>query len=79
METAKPAGVATDLALRVSVDPAGCLRCAACASLAPELFAIGAHASRSLRAPATPEETARVRAAALLCPAQAITLHGDGP
>jgi ferredoxin len=57
---------------RYAVDRAACIRCAACSSLAPTLFAVDATAARLVRQPETAAERALVTAALLNCPAAAI-------
>ena len=51
-----------------------CIRCAACASVAPGLFAVDRGPARVLRAPETDAERLAAQAAAILCPAGAV--HG---
>lgn len=55
------------------IDARRCIRCAACATVAPEHFAVGAGKARVVKAPATASEHAACSAAAALCPTQAIT------
>lgn len=55
-----------------------CIRCAACASVAPQLFAVDRGTARVLRAPETDAERLAARAAAILCPAGAVRgLEGE--
>ena len=49
-----------------------CIRCAACASVAPGLFAVDRGPARLLRMPRTEAERLAARAAALLCPTGAV-------
>jgi ferredoxin len=49
-----------------------CIRCAACASVAPGLFAVDRGPARVLRAPETEPERRAARAAAILCPTGAV-------
>src|SRR6185295_17956597 len=49
-----------------------CIRCAACASVAPGLFAVDRGPARVLRAPETEAERLAARAAAVLCPTGAV-------
>lgn len=55
------------------VDPRACIRCGACATVAPIHFGVGPGPARVLRSPAGPEEVSDCRSAAALCPTQAIT------
>jgi ferredoxin len=48
------------------------VRCHACATLAPEVFAIGGDKVTVARQPETKDERDRAMAALLVCPAQAI-------
>ncbi|HLU64737.1 MAG TPA: ferredoxin [Kofleriaceae bacterium] len=57
---------------RYAVDPASCIRCAACAILAPGVFEVDRRGSRLLRQPGDPDERAACDAAALICPTGAI-------
>jgi ferredoxin len=57
-----------------SVDTARCIRCAACATVAPEHFAVAGGKARVTRAPATATELRACAAAATLCPTQAISV-----
>jgi ferredoxin len=54
------------------IDPEACIHCGACASLAPELFAVEPGQSNVLRQPETDEEQRRAEAALLNCPTAAI-------
>lgn len=49
-----------------------CIRCAACASIAPELFLVEDDGAKLLRQPETREEVDDVLAAAAACPVEAI-------
>jgi ferredoxin len=60
-----------------AVDPRRCIRCAACASVAPALFALDGPSARFVRPPEDDEERAAVEAAVLLCPASAIHREVD--
>ena len=61
-----------------SIDARACIRCAACATVAPAHFAVGAGTAKLLRPPATPEERFSCEAAAKLCPTKAVLTHsGD--
>lgn len=54
-----------------------CLRCAACSTLAPELFALRAASAEAIARPSTDDERDRGMAALLVCPAQAIGMTAD--
>ena len=54
------------------VDSRSCIRCAACATVAPAMFGVGPGPARARRAPSTPEQLRDCRAAVALCPTQAI-------
>ena len=54
------------------VDARRCIRCAACASVAPGLFAIEGQAAAAVRAPADDAERWRCEVAVLLCPTSTI-------
>jgi len=54
-----------------AVEPERCLGCGSCAIIAPEVFAV-ARRVRLVRQPATESERTACRAAALVCPTQAI-------
>lgn len=56
------------------IDARKCIRCAACATVAPEHFAVGAGKARVVNEPGTPEQLAACSAAAALCPTQAISV-----
>lgn len=56
----------------VTVHAGGCIRCAACSSLAPEILRLDVPATRALRAPRNDEERARCEVAARICPTGAI-------
>jgi len=62
---------------RLRIDPAACVRCGACSSLAPELFAVERDESRVLRDPETEDERRRAEAALLNCPTAAIKGSSD--
>lgn len=49
-----------------------CLRCAACSTLAPELFALRAAGAEAIARPSNDDERDRGMAALLVCPSQAI-------
>jgi ferredoxin len=57
-----------------SVDPRACIRCAACATVAPAHFSVGAGPARVFRAPVEASEIRSCEGAAALCPTQAITV-----
>lgn len=61
----------------LAIDAATCVRCAACSIIAPALFEVSRKGSRVLRQPITPDDHRAVRAAAAICPAQAI--HPNAP
>jgi ferredoxin len=54
------------------VDARTCIRCAACATVAPGLFALDGPAARALRSPIDDVERRACAAALLLCPTTAI-------
>jgi ferredoxin len=54
------------------IDREACVHCGACASLAPELFAVARYQSDVVRQPETDEEQRRAEAALLNCPTAAI-------
>lgn len=56
----------------VTIDPSACVRCAACAAVAPAVFELSRKGIRVLRPPADRAEAAACRAAALICPTRAI-------
>jgi ferredoxin len=56
----------------VTVDVRVCVRCAACSSLAPRVFSVTTKGTRVVRQPEAASERAACRAAALICPTQAI-------
>jgi ferredoxin len=56
----------------VTVDLGLCVRCAACSSLAPRVFEVTSKGTRVARQPDGAAERALCRAAALICPTQAI-------
>ena len=56
----------------VAVDLSTCVRCGACAIIAPTVFELSRKGTRVLREPDANDEAA-VRAAALICPKQSIT------
>jgi ferredoxin len=65
------AGAATDQTT-FAVDPGRCIRCGACALLAPGVFQMTDSASRVSGAPADDEELQAAQAAVLICPTLAI-------
>jgi ferredoxin len=65
-------GPGPQASISVSVSAEDCLRCAACASVAPQLFAVDRGPARVLREPRTEEEHLAVRVAAALCPTRAL-------
>ena len=60
------------LPARHEVDARACIRCGACASVAPELFAVDGPVARVLREPAGEAEQRACAAALLLCPTSAV-------
>ena len=58
----------------VTVDARLCVRCAACSSLAPQVFSVTSKGTRVVRPPESASERAACRAAALICPTQAIAV-----
>jgi ferredoxin len=56
----------------VTVDLAKCVRCAACATTASAVFEVTRKGTRIVQQPVTAAERSAVRAAALICPTQAI-------
>jgi ferredoxin len=62
----------------LEVRAGSCIRCAACASVAPGLFAVDRGPARVLRAPETDEERLAARAAAALCPTGAVRGPEEG-
>ena len=59
--------------LAYAVDARACVRCAACATVAPAHFSVGAGPARMLRAPANERERTACEAATIICPTQAIS------
>jgi ferredoxin len=57
---------------QVTVDVRVCVRCAACSSVAPRVFSVTSKGARVVRQPETASERAACRAAAMICPTQAI-------
>ena len=57
---------------RYEVDPRKCIRCAACASVAPDLFAVDQPTARVVRDPQGEEEERSCESALLLCPTGAL-------
>lgn len=55
-----------------SVHVEGCVRCAACSTLAPGIFAMGEEAAIVLRQPSTKQDVALAEAALFNCPLLAI-------
>jgi len=64
-------------AATVQVRAQACIRCAACASVAPELFAVDRGPARLVRAPETDAERLAARAAAVLCPTGAVRVEEE--
>jgi ferredoxin len=61
------------------IDPRTCIRCGACAILAPGIVAVGRGGpARVVRAPATDVDARRARAAHLTCPVGAVRERDDG-
>jgi ferredoxin len=60
------------------VDPANCLRCGACSTLAPGIIAMGERAAMVVRQPATPAEHTSAEAALFNCPVLAIRRRAGG-
>jgi len=56
----------------VEVDLAACIRCAACATLAPRIFEVTRKGTRVLRQPEGEAERALVQVASLVCPTKAV-------
>ena len=56
----------------VTVDLSACVRCAACAILAPRIFELTRKGTRVVRQPSDDRERAACRVAAVVCPTQAI-------
>jgi ferredoxin len=56
----------------VRVDLRSCVRCAACAIVAPQTFEITRKGTRIVRQPEDDRERAACRVAALVCPTRAI-------
>jgi ferredoxin len=61
-----------------SVDGKTCIRCAACATVAPQNFSVRAGPARVLKPAETPREQRACAAAKLICPTKAISEGGDG-
>ena len=61
------------------VDAEACVRCGACSSLAPMVFAMDAERSRVARQPETAEEQRLAEAALLNCPTAAIKRRSPAP
>jgi ferredoxin len=61
----------------VAVDLSTCVRCGACAIVAPTVFELSRKGTRVLREPAD-HELPGARAAALICPRQSITIAHSG-
>ena len=55
------------------IDPKACIRCAACATIAPAHFTLKAGPAKHTRAPETDAERRACSASAAVCPTQAIT------
>jgi ferredoxin len=64
---------------RYRVDERACVRCGACSSLAPSVFAMDAGGSRVARQPETETEARLAEAALLNCPTAAIKRAGARP
>jgi ferredoxin len=60
----------------ISIDAKTCIRCAACATVAPAHFRVGAGTAQVTRVPETLVERDACDSAADLCPTQAITVTG---
>lgn len=58
------------------IDERACVRCGACSSLAPAVFAMDAAGSRVARQPETDDERRLAEAALLTCPTAAIRRVG---
>lgn len=58
--------------LTVEILGARCIRCAACATVAPALFRVAAGPAKVLRQPADDAERLRALAAIRLCPTSAL-------
>jgi ferredoxin len=56
----------------IVVDRSACVRCGACASVAPAVFAVNRRGVEVLAQPSDDRQHVAVRAALLLCPARAI-------
>jgi ferredoxin len=61
-----------DVSPSYAVDARACIRCAACSSVAPANFTVGAGPATLVRPPANEEERFACNTAARLCPTQAI-------
>jgi ferredoxin len=61
-----------------AIDARTCIRCAACATVAPDNFLVRAGPARVRQQPRNPFEGAGCEAARVLCPTQAITV-AEGP
>ncbi len=60
-----------------AIDARACIRCAACATVAPENFIVKAGPARLRRSPQTVVERRACEAARVLCPTQAISVSND--
>jgi ferredoxin len=60
----------------VSIDAKNCIRCAACATIAPRHFKVGVGTAEAVKVPETLADRTAVDAAADLCPTQAIKVEG---
>lgn len=60
-----------------AIAAAGCLRCGACSTLAPTVFAMGEEAAVVRRQPASADELARAEAALFNCPVLAIRRRSE--
>lgn len=57
----------------VTIDPGVCIRCAACAVVAPSLFDVSRKGSRLRRQPSSDDDHQALLAAAAVCPTRAIS------
>jgi ferredoxin len=60
----------------ISIDAKVCIRCAACATIAPRHFRVGVGTAEAIKVPDTLADRAACDTAADLCPTQAITVTG---
>lgn len=61
--------------MKVAADAERCIRCGSCAILAPGVFAVERRV-QVVRQPETDDERSRCRAAAIVCPTEAIRWQG---